>query len=115
MARQNAEALIVKRETIFQEQRNQIVDLAAKHRLPSVGGYGEYAEAGGLMSYGQNLSENPRRAATYVDKIFKGTKPGDISVEQPTTFELFINRKTATALGIKVPQSLVAQATKVIE
>ena len=72
-------------------------------------------EAGGLMSYGHNLWENPRRAATYVDKIFKGANPGDLPVEQPTTFELFINRKTANALGLKIPNSLLAQTTKVIE
>ena len=115
MARQNAGALIVLRDAFFSQQKNQIVELAAKQRLPSIGGYGGYVEAGGLMSYGQNLRENYRRAATYVDKIFKGANPGDLPVEQPTTFELFINRKTATALGLKIPNSLLAQATKVIE
>ena len=102
-------------EALFGQQKNQIVELAAKHRLPSIGGYGEFVEAGGLMSYGPNLRELYRRAATYVDKIFKGAKPGDLPVEQPTTFELFINRKTANALGLKIPQTILLQATKVIE
>ena len=115
MARQNAGALIVLREAFFQQQKNQIVELAAKQRLPSIGGYSEYVEAGGLMSYGQNLRENYKRAATYVDKIFKGANPGDLPVEQPTQFELFINRKTANALGLKIPNSMLVQATKVIE
>ena len=115
MARQNAEALIVPQESLFQQQKNQIVELVTKHRLPSIGAYGEYVEAGGLMSYGQNISENFKRAATYVDKIFKGANPGDIPVEQPTRFELFINRKTANALGLKISNTMLVQATKVIE
>ena len=115
MARQNIRALIVPQESLFNQQKSQIVELAAKHRLPSIGGNSEYAEAGGLMSYGHNLRENYRRAATYVDKIFKGASPGDLPVEQPTTFELAVNLKTAKALGIKVPQIILIQATKVIE
>ena len=115
MARQNAGALIVPLEQLFQQQKNQLVELAAKQRLPTIGAYGEYVEAGGLMSYGQNLREAYRRAATYVDKILKGAHPGDIPVEQPTTFEMFINRKTATTLGLKIPNAMLVQATKVIE
>ena len=115
MARQNAGALIVSLDAFFIQQKSQIAELAAKQRLPSIGGYGEYVEAGGLMSYGPNLGEISRRAATYIDKIFKGAKPGDLPVEQPTLFELFINLKTAKALGIKVPQTILAQATRVIE
>ena len=115
MARQNAGALIVVRERLFSQQKNQIAELAAKHRLPSIGGDGEYAEAGCLVSYGQNLRENYKRAATYIDKIFKGANPGDLPVEQPTTFELFINRKTAHALGLKIPHAMLVQATRVIE
>ena len=78
-------------------------------------GYSDYVEAGGLMSYGQNIREPLTRAATYVDKIFKGANSGDLPVEQPTTFGLFINRKTANALGLKIPDSMLVQATKVIE
>ena len=115
IARQNAGALIVAQEAFFIQQKNQIVELAAKQRLPSIAGYGEYAEAGGLMSYGPNLREMYKRAATYVDKIFKGANPGDLPVEQPTQFELFVNLKTAKALGIKIPQSILVQATQVIE
>ena len=115
MTNQKAGMLIVSRNALFQQQRSQIAELAAKHRLPSIGGYGEYAEAGGLMSYGSNISENYQRASTYVDKIFKGAKPGDLPVEQPKIFELVINMKTAKALGIKVPQTILIQATKVIE
>ena len=115
MMRQKAGALIVPRNTLFQQQKSQIVELVTKHRLPSIGGYAEFVEAGGLMSYGNNIGENYRRAPTYVDKIFKGANPGDLPVEQPTTFEMVVNMKTAKALGIKVPQTILIQATKVIE
>ena len=115
MARQNAEALIVSPDPLFIQQQTQIANLATKQRLPSISGEGEYVGAGGLMSYGQDLREKYKRAATYVDKIFKGANPGDIPVEQPTTFELFINRKTAKALGLTIPQSLLISATKIIE
>ena len=115
MVHQNAEALIVSMDPFFTQQKSQIVELASKHRLPSIGSYGEYVEAGGLMSYGQNIRENSRRAATYIDKIFKGANPGDLPVEQPTTFELFINRKTANALGLKISNSMLVQATNIIE
>ena len=115
MARQNVGALIVSMDAFIMQQKNQIVELAAKQRLPSISGYGDYVEAGGLMSYGQNLRENNKRAAAYIDKIFKGAKPGDLPVEQPMTFELFINRKTANALGLKISNTMLVQATKVIE
>ena len=115
MTRQHTEALIVPLEGLFQQQKNQILALVAKQRLPSIAAYREYVEAGGLISYGQNVGDSYRRAATYIDKIFKGANPGELPVEQPTKFELFINMKTAKALGIKVPQSLLVQATKVIE
>ena len=115
MAQEKAGAVIVAQDPFFVQQVRQIAQLAAKHRLPSVAGIQEYVDAGGLMSYGQNRADNYRRAATYVDKILKGAKPADLPVEQPTTFELFINRKTAKALGLKIPQSLLISADKVIE
>jgi putative ABC transport system substrate-binding protein len=115
MAGQRTEALIVPLEGLFQQQKNQILALLAKQRLPSIAAYHEYVEAGGLISYGQNVGDSYRRAATYIDKIFRGANPGELPVEQPTKFELFVNMKTAKALGIKVPNSILVQATKVIE
>ena len=96
-------------------QRARIVALAAKSGLPAVYGLTGFAETGGLMSYGTNLREHFRRAATYVDKILKGGKPADIPVEQPTTFELEINLKTAKALGLTIPKSILVRADRVIE
>ena len=115
MQQQKAGALMVSIHPLFQQQREQIAQLALKHRLPSMTADRIYAEAGCLMSYGTNLGDNFRRAATYVDKIFKGRKPADLPVEQPTRFELFINGKTAKALGLKIPHSLLITAEKVIE
>jgi putative ABC transport system substrate-binding protein len=115
MARRKAGAVIVLSNGLFNEHRRQVAELAVKHRLPSITVIREYAEVGGLMSYGPNYADNYRRAATYVDKIFKGAKPGDLPVEQPTKFELIINRKTAKALGLTIPQSLLISADKVIE
>jgi len=100
---------------MFLNERRRLVDLAAKNRLPTVFPNGESVDAGGLMSYGASIADNFRRAAAYVDKILKGTKPGDLPVEQPTTFELVINLKTAKALGLKIPQSLLLRADQVIE
>jgi putative ABC transport system substrate-binding protein len=110
-----AQALIFASSPIFLEQRHQLASLAVKHRLPSISGYREYAEAGLLMSYGPSITEMYRRAAAYVDKIFKGAKPSELPVEQPTKFELIINGKTAKALGLKIPQSLLISANEVIE
>jgi putative ABC transport system substrate-binding protein len=115
MTREKTGAVIVARDALFIQQTRKIAELAMKHRLPSIGQLREYAEAGGLMSYGQELADNYRRAATYVDKILKGATPGDLPVEQPTKFELFINGKTAKALGFKIPQSLLISADRVIE
>jgi putative ABC transport system substrate-binding protein len=100
---------------VFISERRRLVDLAAKNRLPAVYPWREFANAGGLMSYGANLADNIRRSANYVDKILKGATPGDLPVEQPTKFELVINLKTAKALGLTIPPSLLARADQVIE
>jgi putative ABC transport system substrate-binding protein len=115
MVRERAGAIIVMLDPVFVTERRPIAELAAKHRLPSVASFREYVEDGGLMSYGQNLAEHFRRMTTYVDKIFKAAKPADLPVEQPTKFELIINRKTASALGLSIPQSLLISADKMIE
>ena len=115
LTRQNTDGIIVLQDSLFLQQRNQIIELAAKPLLPSIALNSEYVEAGGLMSYGPYIAENYLCAATYVDKIFKGANPGELPIEQPTKFELALNMKTVKALGLKVPQSIFIQATKVIE
>jgi putative ABC transport system substrate-binding protein len=115
MTKDRAGALITLTSPMFFAERSRIVELAAKSRLPTIYGAKEYAEAGGLMAYGPSLRENWRRAATYVDKILKGAKPAELPVEQPTKFELVINLKTAKALGLTIPQSLLQRADQVIE
>jgi putative ABC transport system substrate-binding protein len=110
-----AEALYVPAEPLVNTNRIRINTLAQSARLPTMFGFREYVEAGGLMSYGPNVPGLFRRAAEVVDKILRGTTPGDIPVEQPTTFELIINLKTAKALGLTVPQTLLARADEVIE
>jgi putative ABC transport system substrate-binding protein len=100
---------------MFWFERQRIVDLAAKHRLPTIYDTKEYAEVGGLISYGANVRELTRQAATQVDKILKGAKPADLPVEQPTKFELVINLKTAKVLGLTIPPSLLARADQVIQ
>jgi putative ABC transport system substrate-binding protein len=110
-----AEALIVVVSSVTFTNRGQIASLAQKHRLPSMHGLREFAESGGLMAYGPNTAELWRRAATYVDKILKGAKPGELPVEQPTKFELVINLKTAKALGLTIPPSLLRQADAVLQ
>jgi len=114
MTRDRADALLLLPDTMFFLHRARIASLAAKSRVPTVSGAKELAEAGLLMTYGRNLSFEFRRAATYVDKILKGAKPSDLPVEQPTTFELIINMKTAKALGLKIPQSILIRADQVI-
>ena len=115
MARERAEAVFVVNDTFFVQQIRQICQLAIKHRLPSIFGSTDYADAGGLIGYGQDGLVPHRRAATYVDKILKGTKPGDLPIEQPTKLSLVINRKTAKAIGLALPQELVLRADRVIE
>ena len=115
MTSQRAGGLVVLRDAVFRAQRAQIVALAAKNRLPAVYGLREEAEAGGLIAYGASVPQNFRRAATYVDKILKGAKPADLPVEQPTKLELVVNVKTARALGLTIPPSLLGQADEVIQ
>jgi putative ABC transport system substrate-binding protein len=112
MSSQRAGGVLVLRDALFRVQRAQIVALAAKSRLPAVYGLREEAEAGGLLAYGANVAQLFRRAATYVDKILKGAKPADLPVEQPTKFELVINLKTAKALGLTIPPSLLQGRTR---
>lgn len=115
MAKQNAQAVIVAADPIFTGLLPQIAELALNGRLPCVGYFSASADAGFLISYGVNQLEFFRRAAYYVDRILKGAKPGDLPVEQPTKFELAINLKTAKALGITIPQSVLLRADRVIE
>ena len=113
--RGNAQALIAFDDSLTVAYRPRIAALAANSRLPAIYGFREFPDDGGLMSYGPSFADLFRRAATYVDKILKGAKPADLPVEQPTKFELVINRKTANALGLTVPPTLLAQADDVIE
>ena len=113
--RERAGGLIVLPSPRTNNYREKIVALAARTRLPAVYPIREYVEVGGLMAYGPSLPDMYRRAAGYVDKILKGAKPGDLPVEQPTKFELVINLKTAKALGLTIPQTLLQRADQVIE
>ncbi len=115
LKRDKAQVLIVSQAGTNLAWRDSIIEHAAKHRLPAIYPGSLFAEAGGLIAYGSNLNDLWRRTAAYADKIFKGAKPGDLPIEQPTKFELVINLKTAKALGIKIPNSILVQATKVIE
>jgi putative ABC transport system substrate-binding protein len=115
MTKARVDALIVLTSSLFFPERRRLVDLAEKHRLPALYPWREGVDDGGLMSYGPNSADLFRRAATYVDKILKGAKPGDLPVEQPTKFELVINLKTAKALGVSIPPTILVQADEVIE
>jgi len=109
------DALLVLADRLFLHHRARIMDFVARHRLPGVYAYRELVEAGGLMSFGPSYADMHRRAAYFVDAILKGTKPADLPAEQPATFELVINMKTAKALGLAIPQSVLARATEVIQ
>jgi putative ABC transport system substrate-binding protein len=110
-----AEAIMVVSSRLTTLGRPRIIDLAARRRLSVVSGWGPWAQAGALLSYGPDLNASVLRAATHVDRILRGAKPGDLPVEQPTQFELVVNLKTATALGLTIPPGVRAQATEVIE
>jgi ABC-type uncharacterized transport system substrate-binding protein len=114
MTRARAGTLLVLTSQMFLRQRARIVDIAAKHRLPTMFWAMEFVAAGGLMSYGTNVPDLYRRAATYVDKILKGTKPADLPVEQPTKFEFVVNLKTAKQIGVTIPPNVLVRADKVI-
>jgi len=116
MTQARADALLVIDDgQLLNRQRARVVaDLAAQHRLPAMYGWREYVDAGLLMSYGPSQLDMQRRIATYVDKLLKGANPADLPVEQPTKFELIINLKTAQALGLTIPPSLLLQADEVI-
>jgi putative ABC transport system substrate-binding protein len=115
MVRERPDGLLVLVDSMFGMHRTRLADLAAKHRLPTMHGVREFVEAGGLMAYGVNLVDYVQGAASYVDKILKGAKPADLPIGQPTKFELVINLKTAKALGLTLPPSLLQRADQVIE
>ena len=113
--RDRATGLIVLQDLMFFDYQQQLVEFAARHRLPAIYAWKNFAEAGGLMAYGPSDKEMFRRAATYVDKILKGRKPADIPVEQPTKFEMIINLKAAKQIGLTIPPNVLARADKVIK
>jgi putative ABC transport system substrate-binding protein len=106
--------VLIQDHPLLTQNRKVLADLAIRHRLASAG-YSEFSEAGGMIGYGANFVQLYRRAAYFVDRIFKGTKPADIPMEQPTKFELVVNLKTAKALGIKIPQSVLARADNALQ
>jgi putative ABC transport system substrate-binding protein len=114
-ASQHADALIVFDDPVLWSYRQQIISLAAAQRLPAMYGYSDFVDEGGLISYGPNRPDQYRRTAIYIDKILRGAKPADLPVEQPTKFELIVNRKTATALGLSLPSPIAVSADKIID
>ena len=115
MTRERVDAIVVLPGALVYAERRRIAELAQKHKLPAIYGSAEYAESGGLLAYGPSYPDLFRRAAIYVDKILKGANPGDLPIEQPTTFELVINANTARALGVVIPPSLLARVNRVIQ
>ena len=115
MARGRAQAVLVLGTALFIAERQRVAEWAIKHRLPTMSMIKDIVEAGGLMSYSPNWDDLYRRGAIYVDKILKGAKPADLPIQQPTKFELVINLKTAKALGLTIPPSLLLRADHVIE
>ena len=110
-----ADALMIVPDAMLFAERDSVAELAAKYRLPAVYDLGEFAHAGGLLSYGASLVDQSRRAAVYVDRILKGAKPANLPVEQPTKFDLIINLKTAKTIGLTIPPSLLLRADQIIE
>jgi putative ABC transport system substrate-binding protein len=115
MTRARAGAVLILADPMLFFLRTRLVDLAAKRRLPAMYGLRQYVDAGGLMSYWAHQADLYRRVGSYVDRILKGAKPGDLPIEQPTRFELVINLKTAKALGLTLPQSLLLRADEIIQ
>lgn len=115
LRREGVAGLLVADDAFFRGQRRQIAELALKHRVPAMAPWREYAAAGGLISYGQNVADSFRRAATYVDRILKGARPGELPIEQPTRIHLAINRSTARTLGLDLPQELLLRADELID
>jgi ABC-type uncharacterized transport system substrate-binding protein len=115
MAREHAEGIIAFPDAITLAHRKAIADFSAKSRIPSMSGWSDFVEAGGLMTYGPNLLDSLRRVAVFVDKILKGAKPADLPVEQPTKFELVLNLKTAKQIGLTIPPNVLARADRVIK
>ena len=115
IARMRSDALVVAVDPMFSSQRRRIVELEARHRIPAAYGSSTFPEVGGLLSYGQHRTERFRRAAAYVDRVLKGAKPGDLPVEQPSTFELVLNLKTARTLRLELPSSVRLRANHLIE
>ena len=115
ISKEGTKALIVLADPVFTTHRKQIADLSLKHRLPAITGPKEVADAGLLMSYGASFTESYRRAATYVDKILKGAKPGEMPIERPTKFDFVVNLKTAKQIGVMVPQTILYRADTVIK
>jgi putative ABC transport system substrate-binding protein len=113
-ARAGSSALFILTDAMFNSQVARIANLAMKHRLPAIYDRPDFVEAGGLLSYGVNLPDLSRRAAEYIDQIFKGKKPGDLTLVQPTKFDLAMNLKTAQQIGVTIPQDVLQRATKVI-
>jgi putative tryptophan/tyrosine transport system substrate-binding protein len=112
--KERADAVLVLSNSLFTSQRRQIIDLAVKSRLPASYARPEFVQSGGLMTYGPNINDLYRRAATYVDKILKGAKPADLPVEQPIKFDFIINLKAAKQIGLAIPPNVLARADKVI-
>jgi putative ABC transport system substrate-binding protein len=115
MTRARAAGVVALGGSMFFAERSQIAELAARSRLPAIYSVSEFVEAGGLLAYGSSIRESWRRAATYVDKILKGAKPGDLPIEEPTKFELTINLSAARALELTIPSSVLAQADQIVQ